>query len=261
MQLFSRELINPLHCFVNQGSNILASWNTLRSPTSAIRVSACTLAASLLWVKDLEDLNLKIAVATMRLIYDFCLNWSSEDFRVIIVDIISELLHILCRLMLVLRVAEHVADLLQMIRGLQPDKPLASTLLVSVPPGDLLILNTSLGPGHQIGGSLSVPRSAAAFLREIREIARNNKVQISQPTPEVEAGRELLRVFMLLYLAQLRADDLNEDLVLLKEGGLQLQHRGDPLGNRVDAAVLIREDIIVVFTCGLNQTYVLDIVL
>ena len=99
MDVIRGQLINALQGLINKSSNILASWDPLGCTAGAIRVGACALTAALLGVKNLEDLHLKVAVA-MLLVDDLCLDWPSEDLRVVIVNVVSERLHVLRGLVL-----------------------------------------------------------------------------------------------------------------------------------------------------------------
>jgi len=107
------------------------------------------LTAALPRVANLEDLHLKVAV-TMLLVDDLCLDWAPEDLWVVIVDVVSEQLHVLRRLMLELRIAEHVADFLKVVRRFQANKSLTTITFV------FLILTTSLSTAHHVGGNLSI---------------------------------------------------------------------------------------------------------
>jgi hypothetical protein len=86
----------------------------------------------------------------MLLVDDLSLDWASEDLWVVIVDVVSEQLHVLSRLMLELRIAEHVADLLEVVRRFQANKSLTTIAFV------FLILATSLSTAHHVGGNLSI---------------------------------------------------------------------------------------------------------
>jgi hypothetical protein len=82
------QLINALESLVNQSSNILAPWDSLGLAAGAFRVGACALTAALLRIKNLVDLHLEVPVA-MLLVDDLCLDWASEDLRVVIVNVVS----------------------------------------------------------------------------------------------------------------------------------------------------------------------------
>lgn len=75
----------------------------------------------------------------MLLVNDLCLDWASEDLRVVIVDVVSETLHILGWLVLELRIAEHVADLLKVVRRFQAYKAFTTVAFV------FFILTTPFG--------------------------------------------------------------------------------------------------------------------
>ena len=149
MDVIRSQLINAPQGLINKSTNILASWDPLGCTAGAIRVGACALTAALPRVENLEDLHLEVAVA-MPLVDDICLDRASEDLRVVIVDVVPEQLHVLRRLMLELRIAEHVADLLKVVRRFQADKSLSTIALV------FFILTTSLCTSHHVCGSLSV---------------------------------------------------------------------------------------------------------
>jgi hypothetical protein len=82
----------------------------------------------------------------VRFVDDFSLDTTTEDFRVIIINAISEVLHVLLRLMLEFRVAEHVADLLEVIRGFQPNESITSALVIIESAGTIFIITTFLTP-------------------------------------------------------------------------------------------------------------------
>lgn len=149
MYVIRSQFINALQGLVNQCSDILASWDPLGCTAGAIRVGACPLTAALPRVANLEDLHLKVAVA-MLLVDDLSLDWAPEDLWVVIVDVVSEQLHVLSRLMLELRIAEHVADLFKVVRRFQANKSLTTIAFV------FLILTTSLSTAHHVGGNLSI---------------------------------------------------------------------------------------------------------
>jgi hypothetical protein len=122
----------------------------------------------------------------MLLVDDLCLDWPSEYLRVVIVNVVSERLHVFRRLMLELRIAEHVADLLKVIRRFQAHKSFTTLAFV------LFILTTSLSTTHHVCGNLSVARASSTLLREVGKVPRDDKVQVSQTCPNFEASRELL---------------------------------------------------------------------
>ena len=149
MNVIRSQLINALQGLINKSTNILASWDPLGCTACTIRVGACPLTATLPRVENLEDLHLEVAVA-MLLVDDLCLDWASEDLWVVIVDVVSEQLHVLRRLMLELRISEHIADLLKVVRRFQADKSFTAIALV------FFILTASLCTSHHVCGSLSV---------------------------------------------------------------------------------------------------------
>lgn len=185
MDVIGSQLINALESLVNESSHILAPWDTLGGAAGAVRVGAGALAAALLGVEDLEDLHLKVAVA-MLLVDDLCLDWASEDLRVVIVDVVSEPLHVLRGLVLELRIAEHVADLLKVVRRFQAYKAFATIAFV------FFILTTPLGTTQHVCGNLRVARASSALLREVGKVPGDDEVEVSQTCPNFEASRELL---------------------------------------------------------------------
>lgn len=114
MNLIRCELINPLVGFVDHGTHVLISL-AIRDSSSAIRVSASSLTTAFLRVKNLEHLEMKIPVSVLP-VDDLGFHGTLEDLRIIIVDIIPKVLHVLLWIVLVLSISEHVADLFQMIR-------------------------------------------------------------------------------------------------------------------------------------------------
>ena len=185
MNVIRSQLINALESLVDESSDILAPWDTLGGTASAVRVGTSALTAALLRVKNLEDLHLKVAVAMLLVDY-LCLDWPSEDLRVVIVDVISEALHVPGRLVLELRIAEHVADLLKVVRRFQAYKAFATVAFV------FFILTTPLGTTQLVCGNLRIARASSALLREVRKVPRDDKVQVSQTCPNFKASRELL---------------------------------------------------------------------
>lgn len=160
MNVIRSQLINALESLVNQSSNILAPGDSLGLAAGAVRVGACALTAALLRVKNLVDLHLEVPVA-MLLVDDLCLDWASEDLRVFIVNVVSKLLHVLCRLMLELRIAEHVADFLEVVRRFQPYKAFTTIAFM------FFILTTPLGTTQLVCGNLRIARASSALLREV----------------------------------------------------------------------------------------------
>ena len=159
----------------------------------------------------------------MRFVDNFCLDAAAENLRIVIIDAVPELLHVLLRLMLEFRVAEHIADLLQMIRGLQSNEAITSALVFIESTGSILFISAFL-TATEVRSDLSPARASPAFLRKVGEISRNDEIQVFEAVPQVEPGGELFRILRLLHLTELGTDDLDEDLILLKERGLQLEN-------------------------------------
>ena len=181
MNVIRIQLINALKSLVNKSSDILASRDSLGCTARTIRVGACALTTALLRVQNLKNLHLEVAVA-MLLVDDLCLDWPSKDLRVVIVNVVSERLHVLRRLMLELRIAEHVADLLKVVRRFQAHK--AFTTLTFL----FFILTTSLRTSHQVCGNLSIARASSALLGEVGKVPRDDEVQVSQTCPNFKAS-------------------------------------------------------------------------
>jgi hypothetical protein len=115
MKLFSSELLNTFIGLINKSTDIFVSQDTLGNPSPTIRVPTCSLTTALLRIKNLVNFHMKIA-ASVGLVDDLCLNRTAVNLRVVIIDRVPELLHVLCRLMLKLRIPKHITNLLKMIR-------------------------------------------------------------------------------------------------------------------------------------------------
>jgi hypothetical protein len=88
--------------------------------------------------------------------------------------------------MLELRISEHVADLLEVVRRFQPYKAFTTIAFM------FFILTTPLGTTQLVCGNLRIARASSALLREIGKVPRDDKVQVSQTCPNFKASREFL---------------------------------------------------------------------
>lgn len=111
----------------------------------------------------------------MRLIYDLSLDWTSKDLGIVVVNVVSQMLHVFSGLMFKFRVSEHIADLFKVIRGLQANEAISSAF----------VLNSAIfffGPflsTSQIGSNLGTAWTATTLLGKIWKVARNYEIQIS----------------------------------------------------------------------------------
>jgi uncharacterized membrane protein YedE/YeeE len=88
--------------------------------------------------------------------------------------------------MLELRIAEHVADFLEVVRRFQAYKAFATIAFM------FFILRTSLSTTQLVCGNLRIARASSALLREVGKVPRDDKIQVSQTCPNFKASRELL---------------------------------------------------------------------
>lgn len=235
-------LIDFLKSIFQHCSQILVSLVSLIvSFTVRFIISACSLR-----VKYLKDFQLQVSIS-MRLVDNFALDRSFEYFRMVIVDVLFQVLHVLSRLTLEILIPEHVADLLQMIWRSQSNKSRSTIILI-------FIVHVS------IVHVLSCYSSATCLLCQVRKVLRDYKCQVLDTCPKVKFSGVIFSALDTLCFAKLRTQDLNENLILFKECSLKLEHRSNALRDGVNTTILISQNEIIVSVGRFDESNVLNVI-